>query len=292
MKFTEILDQYNIEYMTEGQHHHCRAGWIQLDCPWCGKDSHGWHLGYSLENHFLNCWRCGPHSAIEVLHEYTEISYSACKKILTGIEISILPPKEKPKGKLVLPKGIGKLQHTHLRYLARRDFWPCDIKKLWQIQGIGLTSSLSWRIFIPIIYHGKIVSWTTRSISNSKNVTRYISASEKEESIPHKSLLYGEDYVRDIIIVHEGPTDVWRTGPGSVATLGTGYSTDQILKMIAYKKRIICFDNAKEAQTRAKKLCDDLSVFPGKTFNIQLNAEDPASASKKEINLLRKELLK
>jgi hypothetical protein len=43
MKFTEVLDQLNIEYVTEG-HHHVRPGWVGIDCPWCGKDTHGWHL--------------------------------------------------------------------------------------------------------------------------------------------------------------------------------------------------------------------------------------------------------
>ncbi len=289
MKFTEILDQYNIEYIAEG-HHHCRTGWIQIDCPFCGRDSHKWHLGYSLENHFLNCWRCGPHSAVEVLHEYTEISFAACTKILSDIEVSVLPKKEKPKGKLILPKGLNRLQAAHRKYLRGRGFGIAPLESLWQIQGIGLASKLQWRIFIPIIYHGKVVSWTTRSISN--NGTRYISASPSEEELHHKSLLYGEDYVRDIIIVNEGSTDVWRIGPGAVATLGTGYSTEQVSKIIKYRKRIICFDSAKEAQARANNLCADLSVFPGETINILLDAEDPASASDKEIKLIRKEFLR
>lgn len=291
MKFTEILSQLNIPYKTEG-HHHCRPGWVNIDCPFCGKDSHKWHMGYSLEGNYLTCWRCGFHTLIETLIEITGESPTKCKRILKDIEtIKIKTKKEKPKGKLILPTSNGRLQPIHKQYLKSRGFNPNKLKKIWGICGIGIAAKLSWRIFIPIFYHGKMVSWTTRSISHSNKITRYISAGIKEESMPHKSLLYGEDYTTNIIIITEGPFDVWRIGPGAVATLGTGYSNDQILRMTSYPKRVICFDNEREAQKRAKKLCDDLSVFPGKTYNIQLNAKDAASASDKEIKQLRESFL-
>jgi len=289
MKFTDILQELNIEYKTEG-HHHCRPGWINLDCPFCGKDSHKWHLGYSIESNFFHCWRCGFHSIIETLMEITGYSATKCKKILKDVEYTEVK-REKPKGKLILPKGIGKLQKPHRRYLRSRRFNWKKIQNLWQISGIGIASKLPWRIFIPILHHGKMVSWTTRSISNSNMVTRYISASLKEESIPHKSLLYGEDYAQKTIVITEGPFDVWKIGPGAVATLGIGYSLEQLLRMTKYPKRMVCFDHERIAQERAKRLCNELSVFPGKTFNIQLDAKDAASATNREIERIRKEIL-
>ena len=286
MKFTEILQQLNIPYKTEGNH--CRPGWVNIDCPFCGKDSQKYHLGYSIEDNYLNCWRCGPHPILLTLIEITELPSQKIKKLLDGLEQSIqFTKKETPKRKLIIPKGVNKLERPHLRYLCERGFDPEELEKLWRIKGISISSRLSWRIFIPIIYHGRTVSWTTRSISDSPNITRYISASLIEESIPHKSLLYGEDYAHKSIIITEGPFDVWRIGPGAIATLGIGYSNEQLLKMTKYRKRIVCFDNEKTAQIRAKKLCDNLSVFPGETTNIQLDAKDAAEASPKEIELLR-----
>ena len=288
MTFAEILDQYNIPMAPEA-HHHARQGWVQIDCPFCAKDSQQWHMGYSLEGHFFNCWRCGSHRPIETLMEITGLPFSKCKKILDGV-VLVRIKKEEPKGKFIFPKGVGPLLVPHKQYIGSRGFFWEEIRKLWDIRGIGITAKLSWRIFIPIFYHGKIVSWTTRSISNNKKTVRYISASLKQESIPHKSLLYGEDYCEKTIIVTEGPFDVWKIGPGAVATLGTGYSNKQLLRMTNYLKRIICFDSDKLAQKRAKKLCDDLSVYPGETFNVRLDAKDAADASNKEIKLLRKEL--
>ena len=104
--------------------------------------------------------------------------------------------------------------------------------------------------------------------------------------------MYGEDYARHSITIQEGPTDAWNTGPGAVATLGTGYSEAQVNRMVKYPIRAVCFDNNPIAQKRARKLCNDLAVFPGVTSNIKLNSEDAGSATKKEIYKIRKEFLR
>jgi hypothetical protein len=290
MKFTEILEQLDIDFKTEGNH--CRPGWINIDCPWCGRDTQKYHLGYSLEGHYLSCWRCGPHSAIDTVQEYTGLPFHKVKKLLSDITLPRLEKREKAKGKLKIPKGVKSMKRIHRQYLRSRGFNDYRLEELWQLQGIGMAAELSWRIFIPIIYHGKTVSWTTRSISMSKKIMRYMSASLKEESMPHKSLLYGADLARKTIIINEGPTDAWAIGPGAVATLGTSYSMAQVSKMLEFEKRIVCFDTEPAAQARARKLCADLSSFPGITENCVLDAEDAASATKRELKLLRRTYLR
>lgn len=285
MKLTEILDKFEIPYKTKG-HHHCRPGWIQMDCPYCGKNSHKWHLGYSIEGRFCSCWRCGWHPIIDVISELADIPFSQAKSLLGTLTKDIIQKAEKPKGKLIIPKGVEDIQSAHKRYLKNRGFDYQKIKLQWEIKGIGIASRLSWRIFIPIHYKGNIVSWTTRSITN--NGARYISAAATEEKIPHKSLLYGEDYATHSIIITEGPFDVWKIGPGAVATLGVGYSNAQIEKIIKYPRRAVCFDSDKEAQKRAKKLCDVLSLYKGETFNILLDEKDAGEADESTIKKLRK----
>jgi len=289
MKFQDILTEYNIPIAPEG-HHHCRPNWIQIDCPFCGKDSQKWHLGYSVENNFFNCWRCGSHNIITTLVEITNKRYYQIKQMLDGLDIPRIK-REKSKGRLILPRGIKKLRSAHIKYLRSRGFDWQKLEQLWGIQGIGVASKLSWRIFIPIIYHSQIVSWTTRSVLGNKYVSRYISAGEKEESIPHHELLYGEDFARGAIIVNEGVTNAWRIGPGAVATFGVGYSQKQLEHISRYLIRAICFDNEPEAQKRARKLVNDLSVFPGDTFNVVLDEKDAAEESNENIKRLRKEIL-
>jgi hypothetical protein len=283
MKIIDLLDHLHVPYLAAG-HHHTRAGWIQIDCPYCGKDTQKWHMGYPMNGWSTHCWRCGRHSLLDTLMSVTGKSYGEIKKLLDGLEIT-RTKKEDHQGKLKLPGGLGPLQRTHEKYLRSRGFDPKTIIRFWGIQGIGLHSGLAWRLFIPIRYQGRTVSWTTRACGSVNQ--RYISAASEDETIPHKTLLYGEEYTRDSIIITEGPLDVWAIGPGAVATCGIGYSRAQLLKMSAYHTRVVCFDNDPAAQRRATELVNDLGVFSGDTYNVSLDAEDAGSASDEEITEIR-----
>jgi hypothetical protein len=291
MTFEDLLREYHIPYLTDG-HHHTRPGWIQLDCPFCGKDSGKYHLGYSIEGHYTNCWRCGFHSVLEVLSELTQLSFYQCKNLLKDIDHSKIK-KVKTSGILKLPKGLVPLQTAHKKYLKKRGYRWKELVKVWGIQGLDFRSKLGWRIFIPIHFQSKIVSWTSRAISNQPGTLRYLSANAKDESLPHADLLYGEDYALSTIIITEGPLDVWKIGYGAVCTFGIDYSQAQILRMVEYPTRVIWFDNEREAQKRANKLLKDLSAFPGDSFNIKLSkGKDPGEASSEDIEAVKKEFLR
>ena len=289
MTFEEILSEYNVPVGPSG-HYHVREGWINIDCPFCSRGSEGWYMGYSIEGNFVNCWRCGSHRLINTVMELTKLSYKEVAKLLDNLETTHFE-KRKPLGKLVIPTGITGLQPAHKKYLHTRGFKWRTIEKLWKIYGIGISSKLSWRIWIPIHYHGEIVSWTTRSISHNPKVTRYVSAALNEEMLFHKELLYGEDSARHAIIVVEGIFDAWRIGPGAVATFGSGYSAEQLERIAKYQIRAICFDNEPEDQKRARKLSNDLSALPGDTYNIVLDSKDAADESQANIERLRREIL-
>jgi hypothetical protein len=195
--------------------------------------------------------------------------------------------RAKVQGHLKAPVGIEPLSGPHNRYLRDRSFDPAEIARLWQVQGIGIASRLSWRLFIPIMHQGEMVSWTTRSIGQHV-AQRYISASAEEEKINHKHLVYGQDYCHHSIVVVEGPTDAWRVGLGAGALFGTGFTTAQVKKIVRHPFRYIVFDSSMEAQARAGELADQLSAFPGRTEVICLDAKDPGCASEREIRRLRK----
>lgn len=287
MEILDILDEYRIPYLTEGNKH-CRVGWIQLDCPFCGKDSNKFHLGYSLSGGYANCWKCGPHSLPSILVEYLGISFDKAKKLTKDLDTKAIKKEVRKKGKLILPRNIGDLQKAHIKYLKGRGFDNIEeLKQLWKIQGIGIGTKLQWRIFIPIFYKNEMASWTTRSISDNVEA-RYIHASSEEEVYERNEILYGQDYARHSVILCEGPTDVWKIGPGAVASLGLSYSQKQIVKLIQYPIRAVCFDNEPVAQRRAEALVDLLSIYPGETYNIQLDSKDPGSATEKEIKRIRR----
>lgn len=279
MNILEILRDNHIPTKKE------RPGWIQIRCPFCGKDP---YLGFNLRGNYCNCWNCGSHRLGDTFSTLLRIPLRESLALVGALTAYGIPQDDRkpiPRGEYKPPSPLGALGTPHKRYLRSRGFDPVELVRLWGIQCTHGFGRLKWRIFIPIHLHGKPVSWTTRRISNKE--PRYCSASPKEEKYNHKELLYGEDYCRGSVIVHEGPTDVWRTGPGAVGTLGTSFTDAQVLRLSRYGLRIICFDNERDAQRRADKLCSLLEGFPGQTYNVRLDAKDPGSASSREIAKLR-----
>ena len=288
---TDLLDSLNIPYQTEG-HHHCRTGWVQIDCPYCGQGERKWHMGFSLSGGYVNCWRCGHKPLVDTLCLLTRWTPHRVKSWLKDSQIVHRAPNRiERRGTLKIPDGVTSLKASHRKYLQSRAFDPDEVERLWNVGGIGLAAHLAWRLFIPIYQDDDMVSWTTRSISHQTNVLRYISAKPEDESVPLKHVLYGEQYARHAIIICEGPLDVWKIGPGAVATLGVGYSSYQFNRMITYPIRVVCFDNDKTGRERAWKLSNDLSGFPGETFNVTLKEGDAGSASSSTVKKLRKMFL-
>jgi hypothetical protein len=285
MTIQELLNELKIDFLESG-HHHCRPGWVQLRvCPYCG--SNRYHLGINISGKFSACWRCGGHSLYWLLIELGSSKSLAWQFVTAGKVASAAIKHERTQIALKEPRGVGPLQPAHERYLRDRGFDPADLQRLWSIGGIGISSRLSWRIYIPIFQRWKKVSWTTRSIGD-KIGQRYISAGIDESSVSVKNCVYGQDYCSHTIVVVEGPVDVWKIGPGAGALLGTTFTTAQVKKLAQIPRRFICFDSSKEAQSKARELCEQLACFAGETTNLVIDAKDPGEASLKELKRIRR----
>jgi hypothetical protein len=285
MELIELLQDEGIDAIEGGSHRHVRSGWIGIrDCPYCGSDGK-YHLGINTRHGFASCWHCGPKSTVKVLMELLDRPYRECAAILSKSGLTAPPKKSVHTGRLQVPKRVDQMQTPHKDYLIKRGLVPEKMLELWNLQGIGSSAKCPWSIFIPIMYRGQVVSWTTRSIGDAP--LRYIKAGEEEESIPASTLLYGEDYCRHGIVICEGPFDVYRIGPGAVAIMGLRYSKEQFDKMTRYPVRAVCFDSSPDAQARAENLANELSTFPGDTHNITLDSKDPGESSSKEIDFIK-----
>lgn len=293
MTFAELLEDLGVPTADENNPHQ-GIGWVNFDCPFCGRNSNSFHMGYNLAGGYCNCWKCGGHKTVNVLMELSGKSFRECQQILNNLdtESPISAPKIAHTGRLRIPQCVGPMQKAHYEYLDSRRHNPHEIKRLWNVGGIGIAPGLfSWRLFIPIRYQFETVSWTTRAIGK-RAAPRYINASTAQESMSAKTLLYGEEYCQHTIIVCEGVFDAWRIGPGAVATLGMSFSQAQVLRISKYARRVICFDNSFDAQARAKELCRLLMSFPGETLRVNLSGKDPDTSPETEIEELRKRFLK
>lgn len=287
MDLTTLLTAHKVHTVGAG-HHHGRQGWINFDCPFCGIGTQRFHMGINLAGVYTNCWKCGRHRLVDTLVELG-IPNKEAWDVYKGTRPQRDQYQPVRRGSLKMPKA-GELKPRHIRYLRGRGFDPKDVERLWSVQGISFAVGYEWRLLIPIHYRDEIVSWTTRATGPEK--LRYKSASPEQESMNHKHLLYGEDYCRHAVIIHEGPIDVWATGPGAVATCGTSWTQAQVRRMVEYPVRVVCFDGSRDAQARASQLCDLLEVYPGNTYNVRLETgDDPAEADPQELLELRQTFL-
>lgn len=291
MRIADVLEELGVPFAEGGSHHHVSQNWVGLDCPSCSPDSSKWKLGVPADGPaFATCWTCGPQNLARALAEVSGRPLGEVLRLLGGLEGRRAPREERPRGKLVLPSGVGPLLPAHRRYLRGRGLDPAAVARLWGVGGIGIAPRLSWRLFVPVTHRGRTVSWTTRSIADKGR--RYHGASPAEEELPAKSVLYGADLARGAIVVVEGPADCWAVGPGAVATLGVSYTRAQLLAMSRYPVRAVCFDAEPEARRRARRLAADLSAFPGVTEVAELETgKDASRASPAEVAELRKRFL-
>jgi hypothetical protein len=290
--FTDLCDRYRIEHRTTGNH--TRRGWVQIKCPYCGDGNDSFHMGYCLSFPRFNCWKCGKHGLLQTLRIITGETDAVLHTVMNCLPRERDTAVKKATGVLQLPHGIGPLRKAHRDYLRQRRFNPDRIETIWGVKGLGIGAyaktkerriNLSWRLYLPIEVGGVISSWTTRSIADNPSI-RYLSATPEHERVCHKELLYGEDYAGDTIIIVEGPTKVWRIGPGTVATFGTRPTPAQIVRMGRYSKRYVLFDHG--AERYAQLLVQQLSVYEGHTYNVEIDADDPDDMTKTELRQVRR----
>lgn len=284
MKFQQLMEQNRIPFSDGGDHRHVRSGWIGVDCPFCGPGTGKMHLGYNEDSGAMNCWQCGTLKIIDVLQSLLNCQPREASMLSRQLDRVTFQKIDVKRLGLKIPENVKAMGHTHTHYLESRNLDPDEMKRIWNLKGITHHYRLGWRIFIPIYGNGNMLSWTTRAIGKGIK-PRYVSASPREEAVNHRDILYGIDYCRHACIIHEGPADVWTTGPGSVALLG-GYPTpNQMLQLIGFPIRVVCLDTT---NPNAKKLYHELSVFPGRTDIVTLESgSDPNEADKEEIAELR-----
>ena len=220
------------------------------------------------------------------------VDYKTAKKIASGIEVKG-GFELKIVGKLELPPGVGDFEPQHKEYIKHeRKMKPKYLKQFWGVRGIGINGGprYSWRLFVPTMYRGKVVSWSTRSIV-PKAATRWLGAPAEQESISKSDLCYGIDHCRDAAIAVEGQPDVWAGGPGFVSTLGSGFSDAQVAQLGQFPVRAVWFDDDESGRKKGKQLCQLLEPFPGETYQIEVAGCDPATAPKKLLKRIRKKIL-
>lgn len=289
--FIAICRKRNIPYI-EGGHHHTKHGWVQTHCPFCTDGQSGWHMGFSLEQGNFNCWRCGSHRAIAVLSAIlhsADQAFVAMSNNRTDKRFRTPPTVDRPH-EAEQPPSMGKLGTTHRKYIESRNFQLAQLKR-WDLHGTyHLSGEWNWRIVFPIKNsQGQVQAYCGRSIDDDTRPKYKMTHNDKMTDDP-RSLLYGIEQVGKCIVIVEGPLDVWRLGPGAVATLGVDWKPEQLKILSGIPTRYIMFDPDKNAQKKAKQLADRLSVFNGTTNIISGHETDPGEMTTRDARELMAQL--
>jgi len=275
-EYHEILEENHIPHKFAGD-------WVISACPFC--DDPSMHLGYNSSSSFVNCWRCGFHSTYDTLsafgsHEKVKTNRKSTKK-KEHIESCILPSKM-------------KMTQRHVQYAKERGLTR-DTARLYKIGGTTYFSQMPNklriinRLLIPICVDDAIVSYTCRKLSGEGK--RYINCPSQFETESLKESLFAENLLTDkfAVVVTEGMFDAIHFGVGAVATMGTGVTFKQLLKLSEYKNVYLMMDNDKAGVKARHKLISYLSPLCN-VETIDYNTEDVAELNLETINAIRREV--
>lgn len=182
----------------------------------------------------------------ERLHPYNLAQPARDIPVIEAAGPTVLGPMELPRDHRLLtelPKG-----HPARNYVRRRGFKPTELAELW---GIGFSSDeyreYPGRLVIPFrVCMGdyfepadlantaedpdiwEVVGYQGRLLGDPRSgQPKYLTKQGTRKS----EVVYGIERVpfddQSAVIVCEGPTDVWRAGPGAVAILGKSISPVQ-----------------------------------------------------------------
>ncbi len=300
MTLVDLLKEMGVNYVSHGDSTKVTHGWVGLPCPFChhvSQDGDENLLGINVRTGFITCWYCGPKRSGETLAALTDKPIGECLKLL-GETDKVYASEDRVRGTLKLPEPRGNLLPAHRNYLKSRHLDPDEIVRVWGVEATSIGSRVPWSLVIPIAdERGITVSWMTRRISDRDPARRYMAAPPEEESVPAKTVLYGEHLTRHAVIVVEGPVDAWAVGPGAVATLGVNISKAQIARIARFPLRVVVMDSEPAAQARGNAVCRALTPLDGTTVRVELErGTDAASclashSGRREISELRKRFL-
>lgn len=299
MNFEKLFNDYHIDYNNR-----INRGWTNVHCPYCTEVSGTFHGGFNNAGDYYHCWKCGGHDFETTLSLVTRIPKNQIKDLIEQYQgrsriLKRLNKRESKVTKIELPTDT--FTKTERKYLKSRNFSPRLLHEKYGIVGGGISGPWKYRIIIPLILNGKIVSWTGRSILPKEqleelNIPRYKNLSIEQSVIDPKSVLYNLDNCKnDVAVLTEGAFDVIRLGNDFFCSFGTELTQSQI-SMIKerFRKVFIMFDNEKEAQEKARKFGMQIASIGVEVEIVDtysdFNKNDGGELNQDEVNQIRKEL--
>lgn len=284
------LEQKQVQYWEGGKN--VSRGWININCLFCNDPSN--HLGINLEEQYCSCWQCGQAGPLNLIVQRLEndCSLAQANTIMSKFPIILEEYEEeevnKPVGSILPSEAMPFLHNIHQEYLEGRGFIPSELIRDYKLHSCYTLGKWKFRIIAPIFLGGEIVSFQALDVTGKAKLKYKLCPNDKAV-IPARHLLYNIDSVQSRVIIVEGITDVWRIGPGSVATFGIEFSREQIdlLRNRNLKSALVVFDGEEKAIQKAYKLAGNLFFIPDVEVIELEDGKDPDSLDEEEIKELK-----
>ena len=297
-KVRSYLDSRGISYQEEGKN--ISDGWIGIECPFCPDGDPSNHLGINIISKNISCWRCPASGSVLKLIKKLEprLSKKALSELVNQFsdrEIPIDEPTEinikRSMTSDAITDSIDELLPLHRGWLDSRNFDPEYIFKKYGLKCFGPIGKYKHRLLIPYYRHKRIITFTTRDVTNLSK-TPYMHCPTEESVVEPKRYLYNLDTVKDTAIIVEGPTDVWRIGDGCVATMGITFMVEQLvlLKLRKVQRAFFMFDFEKFAQDSAENFSFAASTFIPHVEVLELDEGDPADLTTMDVKAIRRDI--
>lgn len=251
-----------------------RHGWVNIQCIFC--DDHSNHLGVNPDGGY-SCWRCRAHGSIlKLIVNIERCSYARAREIAREFGKNfdhvehIAPTSSRScltSNGEVLPSSFTPiLPKRHKAYIESRGYSPRNLIRKYKLGFIP--GKWRNRIIIPIYMKGELVAFSGRDITE-KNKPKYKLGNYK---IERNDIIYNIDNVpnRKVVVV-EGYSDCWRIGDGAIATMGTNFSTRQLVTITQVAdEAFVLFDE--QAFDVGEELADQLSGVMANVHHITIES--------------------
>jgi DNA primase len=286
------LNDTGIPFWVHGKN--VSEGWTGISCIYCGdRSSHG---GFSPNGMVYSCFKCGKKTGIKnFIKDFTTLPFPEVSSIFgrysnvldtsyydtskrEGVASVEWPPKDAEK----------EMPSIFAQYVHKRGYIPSQIEQLYDVQTCYITGDFKYRLIIPVIENGKVLTYIGRDITG-KSKLKYKNLKTELSIRPAKECIYNIDSIDDTAIIVEGVMDVWRLKYNAVAMLGLVFTRKQV-RMLAekLKKAFICFDNEPVAKESAMALGEELSMAGVDVYVVLIDKKDPDCLSESEAEEIRK----
>ena len=133
MELTDLLDEYNIEYITKGQD--SSRGFVNIHCTVGCIENSTFKRGIKKDMSYSTCWVCGEHLSGFQTAKHLGIPWTVWKAVM---ELQSTDEKEfnivLPDTSITVP-GTPFLDKVHVDYLHGRGLDANFMRTHWDIHG-------------------------------------------------------------------------------------------------------------------------------------------------------------